>query len=189
MTLLEVLQYEKETPGGCTWEKHWKDKKALAKIERKRLQVEHAVTEMVTGIDIVKEQIRIARGEPLSFTQDHIQPTGTSIECRIYAEDPDTGFMPSPGRVHGLRVPQGPGVRDDSGLYEGGEVPIYYDPMISKLITWGDDRAHAIARMRRALAEYEVRGVPDSPVLFFAVASEDDARNRSPRSNTARSDR
>ena len=138
-----------------------------------RLQVEHPVTEQVTGVDLVEWQIRIARGERLALDPEAmITPRGHAIECRIYAEDPDAGFMPSPGRVHGLRVPQGPGIRDDSGLYEGGEVPIYYDPMISKLIAWAGDRPAALARMKRALAEYEVRGIRTT-IPFFRWILED----------------
>jgi acetyl-CoA carboxylase, biotin carboxylase subunit len=140
-----------------------------------RLQVEHPVTEMVTGIDLVSWQIRIARGEPLTLDPESLlQPRGHAVECRVYAEDPDSGFMPSPGRITGLRVPHGPGVRDDSGAYEGGEVPIFYDPMISKLITWGDSRAHALARMQRALAEYEVRGIKTTIPFFQWVLTDED---------------
>jgi acetyl-CoA carboxylase biotin carboxylase subunit len=140
-----------------------------------RLQVEHPVTEMVTGIDLVAWQLRIARGERLTLDPESLlTPRGHAIECRVYAEDPDNGFLPSPGRITGLRVPSGPGVRDDSGAYEGGEVPIYYDPMISKLITWGDSRPHAIARMRRALAEYEVRGIKTT-IPFFKWLLDDEA--------------
>lgn len=140
-----------------------------------RLQVEHPITEQVTGIDLVQWQLRIARGERLTVEPSRaVSPRGHAVECRIYAEDPDTGFMPSPGRVHGLRVPQGPGVRDDSGMYEGGEVPIYYDPMISKLITWADDRTTALARMRRALAEYEVRGIRTTIPFFRWILEDDD---------------
>lgn len=140
-----------------------------------RLQVEHPITEQVTGIDLVQWQLRIARGERLTVEPARaVTPRGHAVECRIYAEDPDTGFMPSPGRVHGLRVPQGPGVRDDSGMYEGGEVPIYYDPMISKLITWADDRPTALARMRRALAEYEVRGIRTTIPFFRWILEDDD---------------
>jgi len=124
-----------------------------------RLQVEHPVTEMVTGVDIVKEQIRVAAGEKLSIRQDDVKQTGHAIECRVYAEDPERNFMPCPGVVTSLRVPGGPGVRDDSGMYEGFEIPIYYDPIISKLVAWGKDRTEAIARMKRALAEYVVTGV------------------------------
>ena len=139
-----------------------------------RLQVEHPVTEMVTGVDLVQWQIRIARGERLTLDPESLlTPTAHAIECRIYAEDPDRGFMPSPGRIQGLRVPQGPGVRDDSGAYEGGDVPIFYDPMISKLVTWGETRDHAIARMKRALAEYQVRGIRTT-IPFFQWLLEDD---------------
>src|SRR4029453_14640656 len=103
-----------------------------------------------------------------------LSPKAHAIECRIYAEDPDLGFLPSPGRIQGLRVPQGPGVRDDSGAYEGGEVPIFYDPMISKLITWGDTRQHAIQRMRRALAEYQVRGIRTTIPFFQWILEDED---------------
>jgi acetyl-CoA carboxylase biotin carboxylase subunit len=124
-----------------------------------RLQVEHPVTEMVTGLDLVKLQIRIAAGESLPFTQDDVAMRGWAIECRIFAEDPSRNFMPSPGRIGTLRVPSGPGIRDDGGVYQGYRVPVYYDPMISKLVAWGEDRAEAIARMRRALDEYRIEGV------------------------------
>ncbi|MGE5247784.1 MAG: acetyl-CoA carboxylase biotin carboxylase subunit [Verrucomicrobiota bacterium] len=124
-----------------------------------RLQVEHPVTEMVTGIDIVKEQIRVAAGEKLSMRQEDVQQTGHAIECRVYAEDPERNFIPCPGQISSLRVPGGPGVRDDSGVYAGFEIPIYYDPIISKLVAWGTDRTEAIARMKRALAAYVVTGV------------------------------
>ena len=132
-----------------------------------RLQVEHPVTEMVTGIDLVEWQIRIARGEQLDVNPSRaLTPRGHAIECRVYAEDPDAGFLPSPGRITALRVPGGPGVRDDSGVDPGGEVPIYYDPMISKLVAWAEDRPRAIARMRRALDEYAVNGIRTT-VPFF----------------------
>jgi acetyl-CoA carboxylase biotin carboxylase subunit len=125
-----------------------------------RLQVEHPVTEMVTGIDLVQWQIRIARGERLSVDrQQAIRPNGHAIECRVYAEDPDRGFMPAPGRITTLRSPSGPGVRDDSGVELGFDVPVFYDSMISKVIAWAPDRVGAIARMRRALREYEVGGI------------------------------
>jgi acetyl-CoA carboxylase biotin carboxylase subunit len=132
-----------------------------------RLQVEHPITEMVTGIDLVQWQIRIARGEALTVDADAaITPRGHAIECRIYAEDADAGFMPSPGRIEALRVPGGPGIRDDSGAEAGGDVPIFYDPLISKLVAWGADRPQAIARMRRALREYDVVGIKTS-IPFF----------------------
>jgi acetyl-CoA carboxylase biotin carboxylase subunit len=140
-----------------------------------RLQVEHPITEMVTGVDLVSWQIRIARGERLSLDPASLlTPRGHAVECRVYAEDPDSGFMPSPGRITGLRVPNGPGVRDDSGAYEGGEVPIFYDPMISKLITWGETRPHALARMQRALTEYEVRGIKTTIPFFQWVLTDED---------------
>lgn len=138
-----------------------------------RLQVEHPITEMVTGVDLVQWQIRIARGEHLTVPREQtLTPRGHAIECRIYAEDPDAGFMPSPGRITALRVPDGPGIRDDSGAEAGGEVPIYYDPMISKLVAWGADRPQAIARMRRALREYEVRGIRTTVPFFRWLLAE-----------------
>jgi acetyl-CoA carboxylase biotin carboxylase subunit len=125
-----------------------------------RLQVEHAVTEMVTGVDLVQWQILIAAGERLTLRPaDALTPRGHAIECRIYAEDPDEGFLPSPGLITALRAPGGPGIRDDSAAEAGGEVPIFYDALISKLVAWGDHRNQAIARMQRALREYEVRGI------------------------------
>ena len=130
---------------------------------------------MVTGVDLVQWQIRIARGERLTLDPEALlTPRAHAIECRIYAEDPENGFLPSPGRIQGLRVPQGPGVRDDSGAYEGGEVPIFYDPMISKLITWGDTRDHALQRMRRALAEYQVRGIRTTIPFFRWILADED---------------
>jgi len=131
-----------------------------------RLQVEHPVTEAVTGIDIVQTQIRIARGEALPFAQEDLQQRGHAIECRVYAEDPEAGFLPSPGRIVALRVPDGPGVRDDSGVYEGWEVPVHYDPLISKLIVWAGSRPEAIQRMRRALSEYRVLGIQTTLPFF-----------------------
>ncbi len=124
-----------------------------------RLQVEHTVTEMVTGVDLVKEQIRIASGEKLGISQEDITQVGHAIECRIYAEDPDRNFFPCPGHIERIRVPGGPGVRDDSGVFEGFDIPIHYDPMISKLIVWGKNREEAILRMKRALSEYIITGV------------------------------
>lgn len=124
-----------------------------------RLQVEHPVTEMVTGVDIVAEQIRIARGRQLSYTQEQIEFKGHAIECRINAEDPFNGFVPSTGRITHSLLPTGPGIRVDSGVYPGFDVTPYYDPMIAKLIVWGETRAQAILRMRRALEEYRIVGV------------------------------
>jgi acetyl-CoA carboxylase biotin carboxylase subunit len=141
-----------------------------------RLQVEHPVTELITGIDLVREQIRVASGEKLSFTQNDIQITGHAIECRVYAEDPDTNFMPSPGRITRLRLPHGPGVRDDGGVYEGAEVSIYYDPMISKLAVHGRDRAEAIDRMHRALMEYEVGGIKTTLPFFRELMLDEEFR-------------
>jgi acetyl-CoA carboxylase biotin carboxylase subunit len=132
-----------------------------------RLQVEHPITEMVTGVDLVQWQIRLARGERLTLDPGKlVAPNGHAIECRVYAEDPDNQFLPSPGRIAVLRTPGGPGIRDDSGAAEGLEVPIFYDPMISKLVAWAEDRPRAIARMRRALGEYRVAGIKTT-VPFF----------------------
>ncbi len=127
-----------------------------------RLQVEHPVTEMVTGLDLVKAQIQIAAGQDTGLRQEDVVLRGWAIECRIYAEDPDRGFLPSPGRIERLRVPGGPGIRDDGGVYEGYVLPIHYDPLISKLIAWGGTRAEAAARMSRALDEYVLEGVPST---------------------------
>jgi acetyl-CoA carboxylase biotin carboxylase subunit len=134
-----------------------------------RLQVEHPVTEMVTGLDLVKEQIRIASGEPLSYQQSDIRPRGSAIECRVYAEDPENQFFPSPGKISHLRVPGGPGVRDDSGIYEGWTVPIFYDSLLSKLVTWGINRDEAVQRMRRALDEYQVGGIRTTIPFFQSL--------------------
>jgi acetyl-CoA carboxylase, biotin carboxylase subunit len=134
-----------------------------------RLQVEHPVTEMVTGLDLVKLQIGVAQGQPLPFQQGDLAQRGHAIECRVYAEDAERGFLPSPGRIVALRAPGGPGVRDDSGVYEGCEVPIHYDPLISKLVTWGADRTEAIERMRRAVSEYTVLGIRTTLPFFGHV--------------------
>ncbi|MDQ3650897.1 MAG: acetyl-CoA carboxylase biotin carboxylase subunit [Acidobacteriota bacterium] len=134
-----------------------------------RLQVEHPVTELVTGIDLVREQITVASGAPLSFTQAEVRWHGHAIECRVYAEDPNHNFLPSPGRITALRVPAGPHVRDDGGVYAGAEVSIYYDPMISKLATWGRTRREAIERLRRALGEYAVDGIKTTLPFFREI--------------------
>jgi acetyl-CoA carboxylase biotin carboxylase subunit len=124
-----------------------------------RLQVEHPVTEWRTGIDLVREQLRIAAGLPLSVTQEEVQFHGHAIEARISAEDPTNRFLPASGTIAALREPSGPGVRVDSGIYDGMSVPLYYDPLLAKLICWGQDREQAIARMKRALEEYTIAGV------------------------------
>ena len=124
-----------------------------------RLQVEHPITERVVGVDLVKEQINIANGLPLTLKQDELRQNGHAIQCRIYAEDPDKNFMPQPGIVTHITVPLGLGVRYDGYVYEGYEIPMHYDPLISKLISWGKTRPEAITRMRRALYEYKITGV------------------------------
>ncbi len=124
-----------------------------------RLQVEHPITEWITGIDLVREMVRIAAGESLGYDQSAVTRRGAAIECRVYAENPRTGFLPSPGTIDALRVPAGPFVRDDSCVFPGAEVSSYYDPLISKLTVWGPDRPTALARMRRALGEYVVTGI------------------------------
>ena len=131
-----------------------------------RLQVEHPVTEMVWGVDIVKEQLRIAAGEKLRFTQADLAPSGHAIECRIYAEDPARKFAPSPGLIRYINLPEGPGVRNENGVYAGYTVPVFYDPMLSKLVCHGATRDEAIARMKRALMEYRVEGI-DTTIPFF----------------------
>jgi acetyl-CoA carboxylase, biotin carboxylase subunit len=139
-----------------------------------RLQVEHPVTEMVWGVDLVKEQLRIARGEKLSFTQQDLRRLGHAIECRIYAEDPARKFAPSPGLIRYINLPQGPGVRNDQGVYAGYTVPVFYDPMLSKLIVHGENRDEAIARMRRALAEYRVEGIMTTIPFFTFIMNNPD---------------
>ena len=141
-----------------------------------RLQVEHPVTEMVTGTDLVKEQIRIAAGERLRFQQQDISMQGAAIECRIYAEDPENNFFPSPGAIRLLRTPAGPGIRDDSGVFEGWTVPIDYDPLISKLVAWAPSRGEAIQRMQRALKEYQVEGIKTNLAFFREVLDHPDFR-------------
>jgi acetyl-CoA carboxylase biotin carboxylase subunit len=138
-----------------------------------RLQVEHPVTELVTGIDLVQWQIRVAQGEPITLDPERVlTPGGHAIEARIYAEDPDNRFLASPGRVIHLRPPSGPGVRDDSGLTAPGEIPIYYDSLVSKLSVWGIDRPQAIARLARALREYEIEGIKTTLPFFRWLVNE-----------------
>lgn len=137
-----------------------------------RLQVEHPVTEMVTSFDLVKLQIRVAAGEPLPFSQSDFELRGHAIECRIYAEDPENHFFPSPGRILERRVPTGPGIRLDDGVYAGWTVPNEYDPLLGKLIAWGHDRDEAIARMRRALQEYYAAGIKTNVGLFKRILNE-----------------
>jgi acetyl-CoA carboxylase biotin carboxylase subunit len=134
-----------------------------------RVQVEHPVTELITGVDIVKTGIRIAAGEPIGIGQEEIGIHGWAIECRIYAEDPDKNFLPSPGAILAFEPPSGPGVRDDSGVATGSEVTVYYDPLISKLCAWGRDRGEAIARMKRALGEFAIRGIKTSIPFHLRV--------------------
>jgi acetyl-CoA carboxylase biotin carboxylase subunit len=142
-----------------------------------RLQVEHPVTEMVVGIDLVKEQIRIAAGGALQLKQQDVVLNGAALECRIYAEDPENNFFPSPGPIRLLRTPAGPGVRDDSGVYEGWTVPVDYDPLISKLIAWAPSRAEAIRRMQRALGEYQIEGIQTNLSFFRQILGHADFRN------------
>lgn len=139
-----------------------------------RLQVEHPVTEMITGIDIVKEQISIAEGKPLSFSQDEIKIFGHAIECRIYAEDIDNNFAPSTGKINLHRLTSGPGIRIDRGIDVMSDVPIYYDPMLSKVIAWGKNREEAIVRMKRALSEYQICGVTTNISLFKWILNQNE---------------
>ena len=139
-----------------------------------RLQVEHPVTELVTGFDLVREQITVAAGARLSFRQEDVQWRGHAIECRVYAEDPENNFFPSPGKITFLRVPSGPGIRDDGGVSQGDEVSIHYDPMISKLAAWGRTRAEAIDRLRRALDEYTVAGIKTTLPFFCEIVRDEE---------------
>src|SRR6201987_3353899 len=139
-----------------------------------RLQVEHPVTELITGLDLVHLQIRIAAGERLPFTQEEVKLRGHAIECRIYAEDPDNNYFPSPGKITLLVAPSGPGIRRDSGMYEGWTVPIEYDPLLAKLIGYGTDREQAIMRLRRALHEYFVAGIKTNISLFQRILRDPD---------------
>jgi acetyl-CoA carboxylase biotin carboxylase subunit len=142
-----------------------------------RLQVEHPVTELVTGIDLVREQINVASGAQLSISQDEVRWHGHAIECRVYAEDPDNSFFPSPGTISHLRVPSGPGIRDDSGVEANSEVSIHYDPLVSKLSSWGLTRAEAIDRLRRALDEYEVGGIKTTLPFFREIVRDEEFRS------------
>ncbi len=141
-----------------------------------RLQVEHPVTEMAYGVDLVREQIRIALGEPLSWRQEDLTPRGHAIECRVYAEDPLRNFSPSPGTIQNLAEPSGPGVRVDSGVLQGSVVPLDYDPMLAKLVVWAQDRATAIERLGRALGEYRIDGISTTLPLFKALVDDSDFR-------------
>jgi acetyl-CoA carboxylase biotin carboxylase subunit len=142
-----------------------------------RLQVEHPITERVTGIDLVKQQILIAEGKPLKFKQENLRQTGHAIECRVYAEDTDHNFMPNPGKIYNITQPLGLGVRTDGYVYEGYEIPIYYDSMISKLIVWAENRNEAIDRMKRALYEYKITGVKTSIKFLERIMDTPDFRN------------
>jgi acetyl-CoA carboxylase biotin carboxylase subunit len=141
-----------------------------------RLQVEHPVTELVTGLDLVHLQIRIAEGEPLPLKQEDVAIRGHAIECRVYAEDPENGFFPSPGRITRLLQPGGPGIREDCGVYEGWVVPMDYDPMLSKLIAYAPTRAMAVARMLRALDEYVIGGIRTNLNFFRRILGDEDFR-------------
>ncbi|MFZ0661151.1 MAG: acetyl-CoA carboxylase biotin carboxylase subunit [Acidobacteriaceae bacterium] len=152
-----------------------------------RLQVEHPVTELVTGLDLVQLQIQIAQGEALPFGQQDVQLRGHAIECRVYAEDPDNGFFPSPGKITRLAQPGGPGIREDSGIYEGWVVPMDYDPMLSKLVAYAPTREAAMARMLRALDEYVIAGIRTNLGLFRRILR--DADFRAARIDTAYLDR
>ena len=133
--------------------------------------MEHPVTELVTGIDLVRQQLLIAAGSKLHYRQEEIQPRGAAIECRIYAEDPHKSFFPAPGTVTTYFEPSGPGIRTDSGVCAGSVIPVEYDPLISKVIALGEDREQAIGRMRRALGEYKIGGVPTTLPFFEVLLS------------------
>ena len=148
-----------------------------------RLQVEHPVTELVTGLDLVQWQLRIAAGEPLTVRQEDVRWSGSAIECRIYAEDPDHQFLPSPGQITRLTEPAGPGVRLDSGIYQGWTVPLDYDPLLAKLAAWGPSREAAIERLRRALTEYAIAGIRTNRAFFGEIM--DDAAFRAGALSTA----
>jgi len=137
-----------------------------------RLQVEHPVTELVTGVDLVRWQLEIASGGKLPVTQEQVEWRGSAIECRVYAEDPENHFFPSPGKIERLSEPGGPGVRVDSGIYAGWHVPLDYDPMLAKLAVWSSTRAEAIARMRRAIGEYRISGIRTNLSFFERILSD-----------------
>jgi acetyl-CoA carboxylase biotin carboxylase subunit len=139
-----------------------------------RLQVEHPVTEMVTGLDLVKLQLRVAAGDPLTLEQKDVVPRGWAMEFRITAEDPYQNFLPCPGKIEFLRPAGGPGIRDDSGVYAGWEVTPDYDPLIAKLIVWGEDRSGCISRARRAIQEYRVDGISTTLPFFDQVLTDPD---------------
>jgi acetyl-CoA carboxylase biotin carboxylase subunit len=141
-----------------------------------RLQVEHPVTEMITGLDLVRMQLRVAMGEPLGIRQQDVRLRGHAVECRIYAEDPDNNFFPSPGLITRLMQPGGPGIREDCGVYAGWTVPLEYDPMLSKLVAYGETREAAIDRMLRALDEYVVGGIRTNIGLFRRILLDEDFR-------------
>jgi acetyl-CoA carboxylase biotin carboxylase subunit len=141
-----------------------------------RLQVEHPVTEMVTGLDLVRAQLEIAQGGEIGEEMEDIQPRGHAIEVRLYAEDPYRGFVPSPGRIERLRWPEGPGVRNDCGVYEGSEISIHYDPMLGKLIVWAQSREQAMDRLARALEEIRIEGIRTTVPLFAALLEDPDFR-------------
>ncbi|MGB6847782.1 MAG: acetyl-CoA carboxylase biotin carboxylase subunit [Thermoanaerobaculia bacterium] len=141
-----------------------------------RLQVEHPVTEMVTGLDLVRAQLEIAQGGEIGAEMEDIQPRGHAIEVRLYAEDPYRGFVPSPGRIERLRWPEGPGVRNDCGVYEGSEVTIHYDPLLGKLIVWAQTREQAMDRLARALEEIRIEGIRTTVPLFAALLEDADFR-------------
>jgi len=137
-----------------------------------RLQVEHPVTEQVTGLDLVKLQIAISAGHRLPFAWESITPRGHAMEVRLYAEDPENNFFPSPGKINSRHAPTGPGIRLDEGVYEGYTVPMEYDPLLSKLIAWGNSREETMARLRRALDEYTITGIRTNVGLFRRILAE-----------------
>ena len=142
-----------------------------------RIQVEHPVTEMLTGVDLVKEQLRVAAGEPLSLRQEDVPFVGHAMEFRVNAEDPDQGFMPSPGEISALEVPGGPGVRVDSAIYQGYKIPPFYDSLVGKLIVWGLDREETIKRARRALGEYRIEGIKTTIPLHLRLLDDENFRS------------